>query len=343
MDDIKSLTLKELERILKEWGASAFHAKQIFSWIYKKGAADFEKMSNLPQQLRRRLGEKFYICGLQLAEHLVSGDGTEKFLFKLRNGNLVEAVVIPADKRITACISTQAGCRWACAFCASGLSGFKANLNTGEIIEQLLYLKGHFRQKRITHVVFMGTGEPLDNYDNLLKAARIINSPEALGIGARKITISTCGIIPGIRRLAGEGMQLELSVSLHAADERIRSGLMPVNKKYPLKDLIPVCKEYVKKTGRQITFEYILLKGLNSSLQNARELVILLKGMELAKVNLIPSNPVKELKVRPPQKKQIQAFKKYLLKHGVNVTIRRPRGEDIEAACGQLRHRYEKK
>lgn len=342
MEDIKKLTLSELEQVLKGWDSPAFYAGQIFSWIYKKGAADFEKMSNLPRELRRRLREEFYIFSLKLTEHLVSADGTEKFLFKLRNANLIEAVVIPADKRTTVCISTQAGCRWACVFCASGLSGFKVNLSSGEIIEQLLYLKGHSRQKKITHVVFMGTGEPLDNYDNLLKAARIINSPEALGIGARKITISTCGIIPGIRRLASEAIQFELSVSLHAADERTRSGLMPVNKKYPLKDLIRVCREYIKQTGRQVTFEYILLKGLNSSLQNARELVILLKGMDLVKVNLIPSNPIKELKIGPPQQPQIQAFKNYLLKHGVSVTIRRPRGEDIEAACGQLRLRHDK-
>ncbi|MFH0763301.1 MAG: 23S rRNA (adenine(2503)-C(2))-methyltransferase RlmN [Candidatus Omnitrophota bacterium] len=343
MDDIKNFTLKELELLLKGWGAPGFCAGQIFSWIYKKGAADFQEMTNLPQELRRRLGEKFYIFGLQLAKHLVSTDGTEKFLLELRGGSLIEAVAIPAGKRVTVCISTQAGCKFACSFCASGLGGFKGNLSAGEIIEQVLYLKKHSRQKKITHIVFMGSGEPLDNYDNLLAAARIINSPEGLEVGARRITISTCGIIPGIRRLAEEGMQIELSVSLHAADERTRSRLMPINKKYPLRGLIGACKEYIERTGRQITFEYILLKGINSSLQSARKLVIILKGLKLAKVNLISSNPVKELGAEPPDRAEVGVFKEYLLKHGLNVTLRRPRGQDIEAACGQLRLRHERK
>jgi 23S rRNA (adenine2503-C2)-methyltransferase len=343
MEDIKNLTLKELEQVLKGWGTPAFCAKEVFSWIYKKSVVNFQEMTNLSAQLRRRLRGEFYIFGLRPAEHLISADGTEKFLLELKGGDLIETVVIPAAKRATACISTQAGCKFGCGFCASGLGGFKDNLSAGEIIEQLLYIKKRSRQKKITHVVFMGSGEPLDNYDNLLGAVRIINSSEGLDIGARRITISTCGIIPAIRRLKDEGMQIELSVSLHAADERARTRLMPINKKYPLRELIPVCKEYTKETGRQVTFEYILLKGLNSGLQSARELAIILKGWKLAKVNLIPSNPVKELGVEPPERAEVGAFRDELLKRGVNATVRKSRGRDIEAACGQLRLRYEKK
>lgn len=343
MSDLKELSLQQLGELLKGWGYDFFHARQVFSWIYKKGAASFREMSDLPQELRRRLEEEFYIFRMQPAEHLLSADGTEKFLFKLEGKGIVEAAVIPAAKRVTGCISTQAGCRFGCIFCASARGGSKKNLTCGEMIEQVLYLASHCRQKKITHLVFMGAGEPLDNYGNLLKAIRIINSPEGPGIGARRITISTCGIIPAIRRLAQERLQVELSVSLHAADERTRSRLMPVNRKYPLKELIAACKGYIQKTKRQITFEYILLEGVNSGLQNARDLVILLKGLGPLKLNLIPANPLKELKARPPEKAKILEFRNYLLKQGVKVTVRRPRGEDIAAACGQLRSRYESK
>jgi 23S rRNA (adenine2503-C2)-methyltransferase len=333
--DIKEFTLKELEDVLENWGKPSFHAKQIFAWLYKKGVKDFEEMSDLPSDLRKRLKERFYLFGLKLIRGLESCDGTEKFLFELRDGNLIEAVSIPAERRITGCISTQAGCKFACGFCASGLSGFKRNLTAAEMIEQAMQFK-------FTHLVFMGIGEPLDNYDNVIKAIRIINSPQGLHIGARRITISTCGITPGIKRLSDEGLQIELSISLHAADGKTRSRLMPVNKKYPLKDLIKACAEYIKKTNRQITFEYILIKGINSDLQSAGKLGRLLKGLN-CKINIIPANPIKELKIELPEHREILLFRDYLLKHGINVTLRRPRGQDIEASCGQLRLRYEKK
>ncbi len=341
MQDIKELGLKELEDKLLSWGLPKYHAKQIYSWIYQKGAFDFSSMSNLPLVLRKKLAGEFYILGLALADMQVSGDGTTKFLFELADKNLVEAVNIPAPKRVTGCISSQAGCKFSCQFCASALKGFKRNLTAGEILDEALYLKNNTRQAELTHIVFMGTGEPLDNYENVLKAIRVINSPDALNIGARRITISTSGIIPGIQRLAGEDLQIELSISLHAADDKTRGQLMPVNKKYPLADLIKCCHEYIAKTNRQITFEYILIKGLNSNLASAQNLVKLLKDLRLAKVNLIPANAIPELKIIPPSKAEIEAFKEYLFKCGINVTLRRERGKDIDAACGQLRLRHE--
>jgi len=336
------LDLKELEEVLAGLRQRPFHARQIISWIYKKRVLGFDEMSDLPSDLRNSLKEEFYILGLKLIKKLKSYDGTEKFLFKLKDNNFIEAVIIPTEKRITGCISTQAGCKFACRFCASGALGFKRNLTAQEMIEEVLYLKNNSLGEKLTHIVFMGIGEPLDNYDSVIKAIRIINSPHTFNIGARRITISTSGVIPAIKKLAGEGLQIELSVSLHAADDKVRSRLMPVNKIYPLKDLIASCREYIRKTDRQVTFEYILIKGLNSALQDAQKLCILLKGLN-CKVNLIPCNAIKELKVAPPDKGEILSFRGCLLKSGINVTLRRPRGEDIEAACGQLRLRYEKK
>lgn len=360
MRDIKELTLEELKGIFAQWEEPGFHARQVFSWIYQKGARDFDCMSDLPSGLRSRLKENFYIFALKLADARKSGDGTEKFLFELKDGNFtppvlnskrkvemkragfIEAVLIPAEKRLTGCISSQVGCKFKCAFCASGISGFKRNLTCAEIMEEALYLKNHSGGQKLSHIVFMGTGEPLDNYDNVMKAIRIINSADALNISARRITLSTCGIIPGIRRLCEEGLQIELSVSLHASDDKTRSALMSLNKKYPLKNLIQACREYIEKTNRQITFEYILIKSVNSDLQNARNLVKILRGLRLCKVNLITANPVKELNIEPPNKLDILLFRDCLLKSGINVTLRKPRGADIEAACGQLRLRYEK-
>ncbi len=299
-------------------------------------------MSDLPAGLRKRLKEKFCLSSLTLVKKLESLDGTEKFLFTLRDKNLIEAVSIPAEGRITGCISTQAGCKFACSFCASALLGFKRNLTSAEMVEQVLYLRDNSKGHKLSHVVFMGTGEPLDNYENVIRAVRIINAPEGLHIGARRITISSCGIIPAIKRLAEEDLQIELSISLHAADDRTRSQLMPINKKYPVRELINACKEYIKKTNRQVTFEYILIKGINSDLQSARILSKILEGLN-CKVNLIPANSIKELNIEPPGKLEILLFRNSLIKSGMNVTLRKPRGQDIEAACGQLRLRYEKK
>jgi 23S rRNA (adenine2503-C2)-methyltransferase len=343
MQDIKEFTLEELGDILKSWDEPPFHSRQIFSWIYKKGAQGFEKMSELPLDLRERLKENFDLFSFKLVKILQSRDGTKKFLFALRDKNLIEAVTIPTEKRITGCISTQVGCKFACRFCASGLLGFRRNLTCAEMIEEVLWLENHSLDKKLTHIVFMGLGEPLDNYGNVIRAIRIINSKLGLNIAVRRITISTCGIIPAIKKLSEEGMQIELSISLHAADDKTRAFLMPINRKYPLKDLMQACKEYIEKTKRQITFEYVLIKGINSDLQNALNLSKILKGLKLCKVNIIPCNYIKELNVEPPKKLEILLFRDYLLKAGIHVTLRKPRGEDIEAACGQLRLRYVKK
>jgi len=342
MQDIKELNLKELQDKLIVLKGQKYYALEIFNWIYRKGSYEFSKMSNLPVVLRKNLADEFYVLGLELAGLEESSDGTTKFLFALKNKDLVEAVSIPAAHRLTGCISSQVGCKFACNFCASGLMGFKRNLSRGEILDELLYLKNNVKDAKLTHVVFMGTGEPLDNYENVLSAIRIINSPFAFNIGARRITISTCGIIPAIERLGLEDLQIELSISLHAPDDLMRSKFMPVNKKYPLAALIKCCREYSAKTNRQITFEYILIRGINSDLACAQKLVMLLKDLRLAKVNLIPANPVLELNIIPPTVKEINLFKENLFKAGINVTLRREHGQDIDAACGQLRLKYEK-
>lgn len=344
MEDIKALDLEGLQKRLTTFGFPKYHARQILSWIYKKGATDFAQMSDLAQGLRERLKESFYISSLEIADRLVSSDRTKKIIFKLKDASIIEGVMIPSKDRATACVSTQVGCKFACRFCASGISGFKRNLTHLEVIDEVLSLKREALPDKLTHLVFMGTGEPLDNYEEVMKAIKIINSPLGLNIGARRITISTSGIIPGIQKLAGEGLQIELSVSLHAANDELRSRLMPINKKYPLKSLIGSCKEYSAKTNRQVTFEYILIKGLNSDLKDAQDLVKLLSGWKLAKVNLIPSNPVSELGgLEAPEKREVMLFRDYLEKQGLNVTLRKERGEDISAACGQLRLRYAKK
>jgi 23S rRNA (adenine2503-C2)-methyltransferase len=340
--NITGLTFEELKLVLAAWKQESFRAQQIFSWIYKRGMTNFDVMADLPVDLRVRLKENYSLFALKLVKVLQSQDAAEKFIFETNDGNFIEGVSITASERITGCISTQVGCKFSCRFCASGLLGFRRNLTASEMIEEILFLKNYSADKRLTHVVFMGIGEPLDNYDNVLKVIRIINSPLGLNIGARRITISTCGIIPGIKRLADEGLQIELSISLHAADDRTRSQIMPINKKYPLKDLIKACAEYIKKTNRQITFEYVLIKNINLDLQSAQNLATILKSLGLCKVNLIPCNPIRELNVETPAKLEILLFRDYLLKQGLNVTLRKPRGQDIAAACGQLRLRYEK-
>jgi len=348
--NIKELSLEELKEVLAFWKEPAFRARQILAWIYQKACQDFARMSNLPIELRRRLNEEFSLLSLEFAAARESKDGTRKILFKLADAGFIEAVIIPAEKRLTCCISSQAGCPFACAFCASGLLGFKRNLSRAEILDQVLYLKNNSSQP-LTHIVFMGAGEPLDNYDNVLQAVKIINADYGFNIGARRITLSTCGIIPGIKKLADQGLQFELSVSLHAADDRTRDKLMPVNKKYPLKEMLAAVRQYAEKTNRQVTFEYLLVKGINSDLPSARKLAKIVQGLN-CKINLISINPVRcllsnginpqnEVKLEPPAKQDILFFQDALIKSGVVATLRRPRGQDIEAACGQLRLRYE--
>jgi 23S rRNA (adenine2503-C2)-methyltransferase len=336
MVNIKDLNLTELESVISVWGFPRFHAKQIFTWMYQRGVQDFGLMSDLPSSLRDKLESHYLAHALDIREKRLSADGTEKFLFALQDKGLIEAVSIPTQDRVTGCISSQVGCKFNCGFCASAKSGFSRDLSAGEIIEQALVLKFNSKAKKLSHLVFMGTGEPLDNYDNVLKAIRVINSKESLNIGARRITVSTSGLIPQIKRLSEEGIQIELSVSLHASDNKTRSALMPVNKKYPLEELITACKAYYKETGRQVTFEYILISKLNSSLADAKKLGTILHGFD-SKVNLIPLNSAGMPGFEAPGKKDVMLFKDALTKCGIHATVRQPRGQDIEAACGQLR------
>lgn len=340
--NIYDLSLLDLENIFRSWDEPPYRARQVLGWIFKKNVFDFAQMSDLSAALRKKMQDRFVISGLKIVRTLSSADGTEKFLLSLDDGNFIEAVNIPTERRLTGCVSSQVGCKYACKFCASGLSGFKRNLSCGEIIREVEYLRSNSGGKDLTHIVFMGTGEPMDNYDNVLKAIRIINADYGINIGARRITISTSGIIPGIKRLAEENIQVELSVSLHAADDKTRSLLMPVNKVYPLVKLIGACKDYIIKTNRQVTFEYCLIQGLNSGLHDANNLSKIMKTLGLAKVNLIPANPVKECGILPPGRKDITVFKEALVSGGVEVTLRKPRGQDIDAACGQLRLGYER-
>jgi 23S rRNA (adenine2503-C2)-methyltransferase len=336
------LDLVQMESLFVSWGMPRFHAKQVFTWIYQRGVSDFDAMSDIPSALRQRLKKECVSRTLSIKDTQRSVDKTEKFLFGLPDENLIEAVSIPTKERVTGCISSQVGCKFACSFCASGKIGFKRNLMSGEIVEQAWYLKYKSASKYLTHVVFMGIGEPLDNYDNVLKAVRIINAKHGMNIGARRITISTSGLIPQIERLATEGLQIELSVSLHAADDKTRSLLMPVNKRYSLKELISACRAYNTATGRQVTFEYVILAGINSSLADARKLGTILQGFD-CKVNLIPANAPGVQGVAPFLKNDMLVFKDELTKSGIHVTVRTARGGDIEAACGQLRAGYQKR
>lgn len=332
---------QQLENEIKKINQPAYRRRQILSWVYQKNIFHFGQMLNLPIGLRQNLEDLFSIIPLELSQKEVSSrDATAKYLFKLEDNNFIESVLIPAYQRNTICVSTQVGCRFACRFCASGLLGFRRNLTTAEIVAQILFIKKDILPQRISNLVIMGMGEPLDNYDKVMKAIRIFNSPECFNIGARKITISTSGLIPGIGQLAKENLQIELSVSLHAAGDNLRSRLMPVNKKYPLKDLIAAAKEYTRKTGRLITFEYILIGGINDSEEDALTLVNLLKGMN-CQVNLIPYNPVKELDFIPPSGKSMRRFSQILQENKLNFTLRRERGSDINSACGQLCLRVE--
>jgi 23S rRNA (adenine2503-C2)-methyltransferase len=351
-EDIKDLSLVELYAKFKSLNEPAYRAEQVFEWIYKKGAKSFGDMTDLPSKLRGYLSNKFVVSDIEvISRQLSKSDGTCKYLLALSDGETVESVLIPAyggtgpaKDRQTICLSSQVGCAYGCYFCASGLMGFKRDLTCGEILAQALAIQADMlrKGKRITNVVMMGTGEPLSNYDNVIKAVEIMNSPLGLGIGARKITVSTAGHIPGIRRYMQEKEQFELSVSLHAADDKTRSRLMPINNVYLLDRLMEVCREYTKEKGRIITFEYVLIKDVNSSQSDAQNLVKLLKGMN-CKVNLIPFNAVSDFKLAPPKMKDIKNFQEALKKGGVSSTIRAQRGADIDAACGQLRLRETRK
>ena len=337
--DIRNLSLEELVAYFESIGEKAFRATQVFEWIYKKGAWSFEAMHNLPKPIQEKLAHEFELKPNTIAEKKVSQEGTTKFLFDLHDKEKIESVLIPTATRTTACISTQAGCKFGCKFCASGIGGWSRNLTCAEIVTQVLHVREEsLKHKRpLTNIVFMGTGEPLDNFDNLFKAIRLINSPKGIGIGARHITISTVGLVPRIKELAKQNLQIELAISLHGYDNQSRNVLMPVNRKYPFDELIEACREYGKDTKRQITFEYILIEDVTCTEEAVLALKKAFKGI-ICKMNLIPYNPVSEFDHKTPSREEMFAFRNRLEEFGIHATIRTPRGKDVNAACGQLRH-----
>lgn len=334
MKDIRNFTLEELKREMEKMNAPALRARQIFLWLNRKSANSFGNMTDLPKTLISELSKYFFISNFKLAKHLTAKDGTEKFLWDMGNNEYIETVLINEDRRRTLCLSTQLGCKFKCPFCASGLKKFVRDLYPSEIINQMLAVQ-KTRLEKITNIVFMGMGEPLDNYDNLEKAIHIINHPDGIGLGARKITVSTCGFVPGIKKLKDIGVQINLAVSLHAANDKLRDELVPINRKYPLNELIQACKEYYGETKRIITIEYTLIKGKNDSIKHAYELVKIVKSIN-AKVNLVAYNPFPKLTYDTVANEEVNKFKFCLLKKGLPVTVRKSKGQDIFAACGQL-------
>ncbi len=339
---ITSMSLSEIEEICASLNEERYHAGQICSWIYKHGVHSFNEMTNIPKPLRSLLNEKYSIFQSKIETVAKDADGTEKFLIRLHDDNIIECVLIRDRQRLTVCLSSQVGCASACGFCASGLHGLVRNLQAGEIVEQLLHIKNSLAgEQKINNVVLMGIGEPLANYDNVLKAIRIINADWGLGIGARKITVSTIGLINGIKRLANEGLQINLSISLHAPNDTIRNLIVPTNKGTGIRNILLTTQEYFEKTGREVTFEYVLIDGVNSSPENAKELAERLKNYQ-CNINVIPLNPVPEFAYKPPSEKKVEAFCTILEKAGLNVNLRRKKGSGINAACGQLRLEFKK-
>lgn len=335
--DIKSLSKTELEELLISLGEKKFRAKQVMRWLYKVGVKSFDEMTDIPASFREKLKDKCHLTRITLLDMRRSrSDGTTKYLLKLEDASSIETVFLPESSRNTICMSSQVGCKFSCSFCASAPFGFARNLTTSEILDEVLFVKRENPASPITNLVFMGIGEPFDNYENVMKAIRILNDGDAFGIGARKITVSTCGIIPGIKKFEKEGLQIELSVSLHSAVDEVRSKLVPVNKRYPLKELMAACREYTRNTNRIITFEYILIKGVNSSVEDALKLAGLLKGLK-CKVNTISYNLIKAKDYDEPTPEDVKSFMAALTSKGVAATHRRSRGEDIDAGCGQLR------
>lgn len=338
MKEIYSLSYDELVDYVKDRGYKAYKAKQIYNWLYKKRVIDFSNMTDISKDLIDHLKTEFYIENLELVDRRVSSDGTQKFLFKLKDDNLIETVLMVFDYGMSACISTQVGCNMGCKFCASGILKKERDLTSGEILGQVVWLQRYLDKddKRLSNLVVMGTGEPFDNYDNLMKALKTINDPLGLEIGARHISISTCGIAPMIERFAKENVQYNLAISLHASNDELRSKLMPINKAYPLKELFSALKIYSKDNNRRLTLEYLLLDGINNDVKNADELAKLLKGMN-AYINLIPYNTVEEKDFKSCSDRKALEFYDLLKKRGVAVTLRQRKGDDINAACGQLR------
>jgi len=305
-ENILNLLYSELVDYLQGLREKTYRATQIFEWIYQKGAWTFDEMKNLPNEFRDKLKQKYQIKPFQIIKKQISQDGTTKFLFQLEDGEKIETVLIPSSKRTTICLSTQAGCKFGCNFCASGIGGWQRDLSTAEILMQVLHAKEEAKNHKnpLSHLVYMGVGEPFDNFKNMMKSIRIINDKKGLNVGARRITVSTCGIIPKIKEFAKEGLQVELSISLHGYDNESRNILMPVNRKYPFHELMEACREYVKETNRQITFEYILIKDVTCTERAAQALKRAFKGI-ICKMNLIPYNSVSEFDYFAPSRQEI--------------------------------------
>ena len=337
--DIKSMTLEEVTVEMTALGEKSFRAKQLYDWLHVKLAESFDDMSTLSKDLRQKLKDNYSLTALQTAGERISAiDGTRKYLFRLEDGNVIESVWMQYHHGNSVCISSQVGCRMGCRFCASTLDGLTRNLRPSEMLDQIYRIQ-RSTGERVSNVVVMGSGEPMDNYDNLIRFIRLLSDENGLNISQRNITVSTCGIVPKILKLAEEGLSITLALSLHAPDDETRKTLMPIANSYSLSEVLPACKEYYKKTGRRLTFEYSLVQGVNDNLDEAKRLTALLKDMQ-GHVNLIPVNPIKERDFKQSNRDAIDAFRGYLEKHGINVTIRREMGRDIGGACGQLRKSY---
>ncbi|MBR6505164.1 MAG: 23S rRNA (adenine(2503)-C(2))-methyltransferase RlmN [Clostridia bacterium] len=337
MKNIKDYNLDELTEELINIGEKKFRAEQIFKWIYQENVTSFDEMTNLSLELREKLKQNYYIGLFEIVKKQVALDGTKKYLFKLPDGNTIETVLMEYKHGKSICVSSQIGCKMGCKFCASTGIPFERNLTSGEIVEQLQAIERD-ENIRISNIVFMGIGEPLDNYDNVVNAIKILNNPKGINIGARHISISTSGLVPKIYKLADENMQCTLSISLHATNDEKRTAMMPINKTYNIEELMKACKYYIETTNRRISFEYALAKDNNDNLDDAKGLVKLLRGMN-AHVNLIPINKIENGKFIKSTNENIIKFRDYLNDHGIVATIRRELGSDIEAACGQLRRK----
>ncbi|WP_003541075.1 23S rRNA (adenine(2503)-C(2))-methyltransferase RlmN [Desulfotomaculum nigrificans] len=339
--NLRDLTLSEMKRLMTELGEKPFRAIQICQWVLAKGVTSFDQMTNISKELQAKLADVAYISQTKMLARQQSARGdTIKYLLGLADGHAVECVLMKHSYGNSACVSTQVGCRMGCMFCASTIEGLVRSLTPGEIYDQVLGIQQDTGE-RVSHIVIMGSGEPLDNYDNVIKFLENVNADYGLNIGYRHITLSTCGLVPKLKQLAFKKLPITLAVSLHAPNDELRNQLVPINRRYSLAELIPACREYTEITGRRITFEYALLKEINDSEEHARQLVNLLKGM-LCHVNLIPANPVEEkgFERTPPEK--VERFRNIIEKAGLAVTVRRELGTDIDAACGQLRRRFQK-
>ena len=337
--DIKSLSLDELKEQMREMGEKPFRADQIFTWLHVRLATDFEEMTNLSRELRDRCRERFEITALEPVRVLTSRiDGTKKFLFRLADGNVIESVWMQYHHGNSVCISSQVGCRMGCRFCASTLDGLVRGLKPSEMLDQVYRIQA-LTGERVSNIVVMGSGEPMDNYENVVGFLRLVTEEKGFHLSVRNITVSTCGLVPQMRKFAEEGLPVTLALSLHASSDETRQELMPIARKYALKDVLAACEYYFEKTGRRISFEYSLVHGVNDTPEGARELAALLKGRN-CHVNLIPVNPIKERKYVRSGQQAIANFKNILEKSGINVTIRREMGRDINGACGQLRRSF---